>query len=64
MNKLFGLLKKLKKKNKEIKKEILDKNKNILTKSNLGFKIGDVRFQVSWQNGCGLNNPTIRVFLK
>ena len=46
------------------KKEVLDKNKNILTKSDLGFKIGDVRFQISWQNGAGLNNPTIRVFLE
>ncbi len=46
------------------KKEVLDKNKNILTKSDLGFKIGDVRFQISWQNGCGLNNPTVRVFLE
>lgn len=32
MNKLFGLLKKLKKKNKEIKKEIYT-NKNIILKT-------------------------------
>lgn len=25
---------------------------------------GPLRFVFSWQNGCGLNNPTIRTFLR
>ena len=29
-----------------------------------GFKIGNIRFAIGWQNGNGLNNPTIRVFLE
>lgn len=32
--------------------------------NDLGFCIGDLRFQIGWQNGSGLNNPTIRVFIK
>lgn len=31
--------------------------------NNLGFCIGGLRIQIGWQNGNGLNNPTIRVFL-
>lgn len=37
--------------------------KNIYT-NDFGFCIGGLRFQIGWQNGNGLNNPTIRVFLK
>lgn len=29
-----------------------------------GFVIGNVRVALSWQNGVGLNNPTIRVYLE
>jgi hypothetical protein len=29
-----------------------------------GLVIGNVRIAISWQNGVGLNNPTIRVFLE
>lgn len=29
-----------------------------------GFIVGNVRVALSWQNGVGLNNPTIRVFLE
>ena len=33
------------------------------TESQLGFIIGNFRVAVAWQNGTGLNNPTIRCFL-
>lgn len=29
-----------------------------------GFSLGEMTIQFGWQNGCGLNNPTIRVFVK
>lgn len=29
-----------------------------------GMVIGNIRIAISWQNGIGLNNPTIRVFLE
>lgn len=32
--------------------------------TNTGLVIGNVRVAFSWQNGVGLNNPTIRVFLE
>ena len=32
--------------------------------NDLGFCMGGLRFQIGWQNGSGLNNPTIRVFIK
>lgn len=32
--------------------------------TNKGLVIGNVRIAFSWQNGVGLNNPTIRVFLE
>ena len=38
-------------------------NKHI-KKNNLGLTMGNIRIAFSWQNGAGLNNPTIRVFLQ
>lgn len=32
--------------------------------NDFGFCLGGLRIQIGWQNGNGLNNPTIRVFLK
>ena len=32
--------------------------------TNTGLVIGNIRLAFSWQNGRGLNNPTIRVFLE
>ena len=29
-----------------------------------GMVIGNIRIAIGWQNGNGLNNPTIRVFLQ
>lgn len=53
------------------KKEISDINLNEININNLkikqtdkGFTVGDIRVQIGWQNGNGLNNPTIRIFLK
>lgn len=39
---------------------------NVLSfkKTNLGFIINNFRIQIGWQNGSGLNNPTIRAFIK
>ena len=55
MNKLFGLLKKLKKKNKEIKKEIYT-NKNIILK--LANKIKEVYkdciYNLFWRTTFGI----------
>lgn len=48
---------------KVIRKSELVKNDFVLSKNDLGFSISNLRFAVSWQNGCGLNNPTVRVFL-
>jgi N12 class adenine-specific DNA methylase len=39
------------------------KNSNVLTKSKLGFIINNLRIAISWQNGCGLNNPTLRAYI-
>jgi hypothetical protein len=36
----------------------------IIRPTDTGFVIGNIRVQLSWQNGVGLNNPTIRVFLE
>ena len=38
-------------------------NKHI-KKNNLGLAVGNIRIAFSWQNGAGLNNPTIRIFLQ
>ncbi len=37
---------------------------NTIYVNDFGFCIGSLRIQIGWQNGNGLNNPTIRVFLK
>lgn len=55
--------------NKNIVKEIDLKNfkDNISTNiraTEKGLVIGNIRIAFSWQNGVGLNNPTIRVFLE
>ena len=34
-----------------------------LNNTNKGIKIDDIRIAIGWQNGNGLNNPTLRVFL-
>lgn len=54
---------------KKIVKEINLKSftENISTEiktTDKGFIIGNVRIAIGWQNGNGLNNPTIRVFLE
>lgn len=54
--------------NKNIVKEINLKNfiDNISTNiktTEKGLVIGNIRIALGWQNGVGLNNPTIRVFL-
>ena len=40
------------------------KNNKIFTKNNLSLNFGNFRASIGWQNGAGLNNPTIRVFIK
>lgn len=40
------------------------KNNNIFKKTKLGLKFSHFNINIGWQNGCGLNNPTIRVFIK
>lgn len=52
-----------KKKIKEINLRDFFKDGEIII-TDKGFKIGNVRFAIGWQNGNGLNNPTIRVFLE
>lgn len=34
-----------------------------LSKTELGLNLGKLRIAISWQNGTGLNNPTVRVFI-
>ena len=34
------------------------------SRQKLGFSIGNFRIQIGWQNGAGLNNPTVRIFIK
>lgn len=47
--------------NKEYLTQLLDNNIIKLTGTSICF--GKVRITFSWQNGVGLNNPTIRVFI-
>lgn len=54
-------------KKKKIKEINLEKFKNSscgITLTNKGLIIGNIRIIFGWQNGNGLNNPTIRVFLE
>ena len=37
---------------------------NEITTTDKGLIIGNLRIAFSWQNGVGLNNPTLRVFIK
>lgn len=39
-----------------------DKNIQKVSYTNAGMIINDIRIAISWSNGVGLNNPTIRVF--
>jgi hypothetical protein len=48
----------------EISLQDIEFNKNNIQNTNLGLLIGPLRIQIGWQNGTGLNNPTIRVFLR
>ena len=48
----------------EINLQEIQLNINNIKNTNLGLLIGPLRIQVGWQNGVGLNNPTIRVFLR
>jgi hypothetical protein len=36
---------------------------NQISNTDFALKLGNLRLQIGWQNGNGLNNPTIRVFL-
>lgn len=54
-----------KKKIKEI--DLISFKENLSTNiktTDKGLVIGNIRLAISWQNGIGLNNPTIRVFLE
>ena len=47
------------------KDDILNSGTTKLVKKNsLGFSFDSFTVQIGWQNGSGLNNPTLRVFLK
>lgn len=47
------------------KEDIIKKiNSKTIKKTPLGLVLDGFRVQISWQNGTGLNNPTLRVFLK
>jgi hypothetical protein len=37
---------------------------NNIRTTDTGLVIGNIRIAFSWQNGVGLNNPTIRIFLE
>ena len=50
--------------NKELKNMCNDYTVKQTTRQKLGFYLGNFRIQIGWQNGAGLNNPTIRVFIK
>lgn len=54
-----------KKKVREINlKTFKDNVSTNIRKTPKGLVVGNIRVAVSWQNGVGLNNPTIRVFLE
>lgn len=47
------------------KEDIIKKiNSKTIKKTSLGLVLDGFRVQIGWQNGTGLNNPTLRVFLK
>lgn len=45
------------------KEEILAMNSDTMTRNGFTFKFNGFHTTVAWQNGTGLNNPTIRVYL-
>ena len=45
------------------KEEILSMSDSTMTRSGSTFKFNDFHTTIAWQNGTGLNNPTIRVYL-
>lgn len=45
-------------------KQFFNNISNDIRATNKGLVIGNIRIAISWQNGLGLNNPTIRVFLE
>lgn len=48
----------------EINLQDIQLNTKNIQNTNLGLLIGPLRIQIGWQNGTGLNNPTIRVFIR
>ena len=47
------------------KKQLLEMTQNLdFTPTELGGTIGFFRFQVGWQNGAALCNPTVRIYIK
>lgn len=50
--------------NKELKNMCNDYTIKQTARQKLGFYLGNFRIQIGWQNGAGLNNPTIRAFIK
>lgn len=48
----------------EINLQDMQFNEDNIKNTDLGLLIGPLRMQIGWQNGTGLNNPTIRVFLR
>lgn len=49
--------------NEIVFKDLLNNCSEELKCSDTGISFGNLRVQFSWQNGAGLNNPTIRVFI-
>lgn len=45
-------------------KQFFENISNDIRATDKGLVIGNIRIAISWQNGLGLNNPTIRVFLE
>lgn len=49
---------------KELNWNLFYKNQNDkIRATNKGLMIGDIRIAIGWQNGNGLNNPTLRAFI-
>lgn len=54
-------------KNKTLKNFSIDslkQNPINLRSTKTGFILGDLRFQLGWQNGTGLANPSVRIFIQ
>jgi hypothetical protein len=45
-------------------KDILKNTTAEIKATDLGFSFNTLRVAISWQNGAGLNNPTVRVYLE